>query len=224
MEERIIELIGKEKFAKIEKTKILLIGLGGVGGYAFESLVRSGFKRITVADFDTFEKTNMNRQIYATEDSLNQNKCIVAQKRALKINPTCQITTLTEKIIPEQITEKFLEYFDYILDACDDVLVKVALIKACKNAKKKLISCMGTANRTHPELLSITTLEKTTNDPLAKKLRDVFKKTSYLKTKVVWSSEVPVKQKKLGTLCPVPMSAGSLLCSYILNEILKEEN
>ena len=189
MEERIIELIGKKKFAKIEKTKILLIGLGGVGGYAFESLVRSGFKRITVADFDTFEKSNMNRQIYATEDSLNQNKCIVAQKRALKINPTCQITTLTEKIIPEQITEKFLEDFDYILDACDDVLVKVALIKACKNAKKKLISCMGTANRTHPELLSITTLEKTTNDPLAKKLRDVFKKTSYLKTKVVWSSE-----------------------------------
>lgn len=77
---------------------------------------------------------------------------------------------------------------------------------------------MGTANRTHPELLSITTLEKTTNDPLAKKLRNILKNTNYLKTKVVWSSEIPVKQKKLGTLCPVPMSAGSLLASFVIND------
>lgn len=218
MNERTTLLLGAEKMAKIEQAKILLIGLGGVGGYAFEALVRSGFLHITICDFDVFEESNLNRQIYATQESLGISKAYVSKKRALEINPTCQITTLTGKIIPEQITKEFLADFDYILDACDDVPVKVALIKACKTNGKKFISCMGTANRTHPELLSITTLEKTTNDPLAKKLRNILKNTNYLKTKVVWSSEIPVKQKKLGTLCPVPMSAGSLLASFVIND------
>ena len=222
MEERIIELIGKEKFAKIEKTKILLIGLGGVGGYAFESLVRSGFKRITVADFDTFEKTNMNRQIYATEDSLNQNKCIVAQKRALKINPTCQITTLTEKIIPEQITEKFLEDFDYILDACDDVLVKVALIKACKNAKKKLISCMGTGNKLDASKFEITDITKTSVCPLAKVIRKELKRLNINHLKVLYSKEEPIKVtgSSPASISFVPSVAGLLIAGKVVQDLI----
>ena len=144
----------------------------------------------------------------------------MALQRAHDINPNAQIKFFEEKLTEEKITNDFINDYDYIIDACDDKTVKIALIKVCGIAKKKLISCMGTANRTHPELLEITTLEKTANDPLAKKIRSAFKNSSFLKTKVVWSREVPIKQKKLGTICSVPMSAGSLLVSFIINDFL----
>ncbi len=220
MNERILDLLGEEKFQKIQNCSVLLIGLGGVGGYAFEALIRSGFKNITIVDFDKFEESNLNRQIYALQKTIGKSKCEVALQRAHDINPNAQIKFFEEKLTEEKITNDFINDYDYIIDACDDGTVKIALIKVCGIAKKKLISCMGTANRTHPELLEITTLEKTANDPLAKKIRSAFKNSSFLKTKVVWSGEVPIKQKKLGTICSVPMSAGSLLASFVINDLV----
>ena len=220
MNERILDLLGEEKFQKIQNCSVLLIGLGGVGGYAFEALIRSGFKNITIVDFDKFEESNLNRQIYALQQTIGKSKCEVALQRTHDINPNAQIKFFEEKLTEEKITNDFINDYDYIIDACDDGTVKIALIKVCGIAKKKLISCMGTANRTHPELLEITTLEKTANDPLAKKIRSAFKNSSFLKTKVVWSREVPIKQKKLGTICSVPMSAGSLLASFIINDLV----
>ena len=220
MNERILDLLGEEKFQKIQNCSVLLIGLGGVGGYAFEALIRSGFKNITIVDFDKFEESNLNRQIYALRQTIGKSKCEVALQRTHDINPNAQIKFFEEKLTEEKITNDFINDYDYIIDACDDGTVKIALIKVCGIAKKKLISCMGTANRTHPELLEITTLEKTANDPLAKKIRSAFKNSSFLKTKVVWSREVPIKQKKLGTICSVPMSAGSLLASFVINDLV----
>ena len=220
MNERILDLLGEEKFQKIQNCSVLLIGLGGVGGYAFEALIRSGFKNITIVDFDKFEESNLNRQIYALQQTIGKSKCEVALQRTHDINPNAQIKFFEEKLTEEKITNDFINDYDYIIDACDDGTVKIALIKVCGIAKKKLISCMGTANRTHPELLEITTLEKTANDPLAKKIRSAFKNSSFLKTKVVWSGEVPIKQKKLGTICSVPMSAGSLLASFVINDLV----
>lgn len=220
MNERILDLLGEEKFQKIQNCSVLLIGLGGVGGYAFEALIRSGFKNITIVDFDKFEESNLNRQIYALQQTIGKSKCEVALQRTHDINPNAQIKFFEEKLTEEKITNDFINDYDYIIDACDDGTVKIALIKVCGIAKKKLISCMGTANRTHPELLEITTLEKTANDPLAKKIRSAFKNSSFLKTKVVWSREVPIKQKKLGTICSVPMSAGSLLASFVINDLV----
>ena len=224
MNERIIDYIGEENFQKIQKTNVLLIGLGGVGGYAFESLIRSGLKFITVIDFDTFESSNINRQIYATMDTLNQNKAQIAAFRALKINSEAKITSLNKKLCKEDVTEEFVTNYDYIVDACDDVSVKVQLMKVCSVYHVKLISCMGTANRICPEMLEITSLKKTFNDPLAKKIRSLLKRDSKaLQTKVIWSREVPKKQQKLGTLCMVPMSAGSLLSSFVIRDILNTE-
>ena len=224
MNERIIDYIGEENFRKIENAKVLLIGLGGVGGYTFEVLVRSGIKFITVIDFDIFENSNFNRQIYATIDTLNKNKAQIAALRASKINPEAKITCLDKKLSQDDITKEFVTEYDYILDACDDTLVKVELMKVCALYHVKLISCMGTANRMCPEMLEITSLKKTFNDPLAKKIRMLLKGNSKaLQTKVVWSREVPKKQKKLGTLCMTPMSAGSLLASFVIRDILETE-
>ena len=224
MNERIIDYIGEENFRKIANAKVLLIGLGGVGGYTFEALVRSGIKFITVIDFDTFENSNFNRQIYATIDSLNKNKAQIVALRALKINPEAKITCLDKKLCENDITKEFVTEYDYILDACDDTLVKVELMKACALYHVKLISCMGTANRMCPEMLEITTLKKTYNDPLAKKIRTLLKGDfKALQTKVVWSMETPKKQRKLGTLCMIPMSAGSLLASFVIRDIIKTE-
>ena len=219
MNERILDLLGEEKLKKIQNCNVLLIGLGGVGGYAFEALVRSGFEHITIVDFDTFEESNLNRQIYALQKTLGKSKCEVAFLRAHEINPNVIIQIINERLTKDKITKDFLSSFDFVIDACDDVMVKIALFEQCSFSKKKFISCMGTANRTHPEFLEITTLDKTYNDPLAKKIRNSFKNSSILKAKVVWSREVPVKQKKLGTICSVPMSAGSLLASFVINNL-----
>ena len=219
MNERTTLLLGAEKIAKIEQAKILLIGLGGVGGYAFEALVRSGFLHITICDFDVFEESNLNRQIYATQESLGISKAHVSKKRALEINPKVEVETILEKIKKEDITSEFLKQFTFVIDACDDVEVKKSLFFNCAKEKIPFISCLGTANKTHPEELRIGKLKDTFNDPLAKKLRVYFKGSSVLNTNVVWSKEMPKKDKKLGTVCSVPMSAGSMLTSFVINHL-----
>ncbi len=221
MEDRILKMITKDSLDKIKNTRILLIGLGGVGGYAFEALVRSCFCDITVIDGDIIEESNLNRQILATTESIGNQKVLEAVERAKIINPSCQVEPIFLFLQESDITEKFLASYDYIIDACDTVSIKVMLIRMCTKLSKKLISCTGTANKVSPQLLEVVSLGNTTGDPLARVLRNILKKErKCLKTMVVSSKEVPLKQKELGTLCPVPMAAGSLLVSYILNDIL----
>ena len=129
MEERIIDLIGIDNYEKLAKQNILIIGLGGVGGYAFEALLRSGIRHMTIVDFDHFEKSNLNRQIYALQQTIGQKKCQVALQRATDINPEAQIKIIEEKWTAASITNELLKDYDYIIDACDDVSVKIALIK-----------------------------------------------------------------------------------------------
>ena len=195
MNERIIDYIGEENFRKIANAKVLLIGLGGVGGYTFEALVRSGIKFITVIDFDTFENSNFNRQIYATIDSLNKNKAQIAALRASKINPEAKITCLEKKLSQDDITKEFVTEYDYILDACDDTLVKVELMKVCALYHVKLISCMGTGNKLDPTQFKITDIYKTKNCPLCKVMRYELRKRGVKKLKVVFSEEMPKKPK-----------------------------
>ncbi len=214
-----LELLLHENLDKIAKVNVLLIGLGGVGGYTLEVLVRSGFINITVIDKDNFELTNINRQILANSSNLNKEKVIEAKNRALLINPNCKIKALKIALNEDNINEVVGGY-DYVIDACDDTKTKIALIKYAKDNKIKLISCMGTANRLNPLELTTTSLEKTSNDPLAKKIRTSLPK-KYLNTKVVWSREVPIKNKGLGTICYVPMMAGALLAKYVIEDIIK---
>ncbi len=219
MFERLELLIGND-IAKLKKANILLIGIGGVGGYVFECFIRSGIEHITVIDYDQFEITNLNRQILATKETLNKNKTDIALARAKLINPNCHIKRVNMALKEENIKELINNSFDYIIDACDDVLTKISLIKYAKDHNLKLISCMGTANKKNPLLFKITNLEQTYNDPLAKKIRTSLPKR-YLNTKVLWSSETPLIKGSLGTFCAIPMTAGAIISQYVINELLK---
>lgn len=217
MDTRLKILIGDD-FNKLTKVKVLIVGIGGVGGYVLECLIRSGIKNITVMDPDKVEITNLNRQILAT-NNINEAKVISAQKRALSINPDCKIEAIQQKLTIDNID--IINEYDYVIDACDDVQAKVSLIIESKEKKINLISCLGTANRFQPMAFKITTLDKTYHDPLAKKIKNKLPK-KYWHTKVVWSEEYPIKRKELGTICPVPMGAGSLLAMSVLNDIINQ--
>lgn len=223
MFDRIIKVISMEQFQALQQSNILIIGIGGVGGYALECLVRSGVKNITICDFDVIEESNINRQIIANSNNIGELKANEAFKRMQEINPNSHITIHTEKITTEAIPE-LISSFDVVIDACDDTIIKAELICYTKDHNIPLISCMGTANRIHPEKLTIQKLSETKNDPLAKKLRNLLRKKGekYLNTFTVCSSEEPIKTKNLGTICPVPMTAGALLASYTIQYLIQK--
>lgn len=223
MFERMISLIGKDKFSKLQTTNVLVIGIGGVGGYALEALARSGIMNISIIDYDKIEITNLNRQIISSNDNIGLNKVDVAKERVLKINPDLKIAIFNENLSEENIDYILENKYDYIIDACDTIDTKVLIIEKSLKYKFKLISCMGTANKTNPALLSITELSKTSNDPIAKILRKKVKELKInKKISVVSSTETPIANKNLGTNSYIPGIAGLLCASYVINDITKK--
>ena len=218
-------IINKEKIEKIKNKNILLIGLGGVGGYTFETLVRSGVENITIVDGDTFEQSNLNRQILSLNSTLNKNKTDVAEERAKDINPDIKIKKITKVLTKENINEINFKEYDYVIDACDTMAIKKELIKITVQNNIKFIASMGTGNKMKPELLKITTLDKTEYDPIAKILRKYVKEEKInKKITVVASTEKPKKTttQTIGSNAFVPATAGLLLTSYVINDIVGE--
>lgn len=225
MFDRLVKLIGEKNLEAIQKKKILLIGVGGVGSYALEALVRNGFTNITIVDYDKIEITNLNRQLITNFENIGHSKVIEGLLRAKKINPDILIDGVEKRLKAEEIAELLNLDFDYIIDACDDIDIKFALMEKSLHYKYKLISSMGTAKKLDPTKLEITTLDKTFNDPLAKILRKKVKEANINKKfMVVSSQEVPKDIKELGTANLVPSVAGLLCVSYIFNDIIKEFN
>lgn len=224
MFERLIGLIGEEKLKEIERKKILLIGVGGVGSYALEALIRNGFYDITIVDFDTIDLSNLNRQLITDSTNIGKYKVDEAKKRALLINPNINIQTINEKLNKENLRNLLNQNFDYIIDACDTLDVKFALMENSIHYSYKLISSMGTAKKTDPTKLEITTLDKTNNDPIARLLRNKVRKAHInKKIYVVSSTEVPKQINMLGTANLVPSVAGLLCVSFIFNDIIKNK-
>ena len=222
MFERLIGLIGEEKLKEIERKKILLIGVGGVGSYALEALIRNGFYDITIVDFDTIDLSNLNRQLITDSTNIGKYKVDEAKKRALLINPNINIQAINEKLNKEKLRKLLNQNFDYIIDACDTLDVKFALMENSLHYSYKLISSMGTAKKTDPTKLEITTLDKTNNDPIARLLRNKVRKAHInKKIYVVSSTEVPKQINMLGTANLVPSVAGLLCVSFIFNDIIK---
>ncbi len=224
MFERLIGLIGEEKLKEIERKKILLIGVGGVGSYALEALIRNGFYDITIVDFDTIDLSNLNRQLITDSTNIGKYKVDEAKKRALLINPNINIQAINEKLNKEKLRKLLNQNFDYIIDACDTLDVKFALMENSLHYSYKLISSMGTAKKTDPTKLEITTLDKTNNDPIARLLRNKVRKAHInKKIYVVSSTEVPKQINMLGTANLVPSVAGLLCVSFIFNDIIKNK-
>lgn len=223
--DRLIKVIGESNFEKLTKTHVLLVGLGGVGGACFDSLVRSGIGNISVCDFDVFEETNLNRQLLSNVDTIGLKKVDVANDYAKKINDICNIVSIYNKLTRDNINDIIPSNINYIIDACDDINVKVALVKYAIENNIKIISSMGTGNKLKPELLEITNIWKTNYDPLAKKMRSLLKKENIsYKLPVVSSRETPIKNGNyVGSFAPVVNTAGLLLASYVLNDIINKK-
>lgn len=219
--ERTIGLIGEDKFLKLQKAHVLVSGIGGVGGTVVEALVRSGIGNITIVDFDSVSDTNINRQILFTSEDIGKNKVDVALERLKKINPECHI-----KIVNKKIDEEFalIDKYDYIIDAIDDVKGKKTLAKLASINKIPIIISLGMANKLDPSKVRITRLDKTTDDPLARKIRYEYKKEG-IDTKsiiTVNSIETPITDgNKLNSMMIVPSTAGLQLASYVIQELIK---
>lgn len=221
MYERIIKLIGEDNFEKIKNTKILLVGVGGVGGFAFESLIRSGFQDITIIDKDIVEISNLNRQLVANLNTIGMNKVDVAKNIASNINENIKIKAINEFLTKDNINELDKD-FDFIIDACDTLNTKLELIRFASINNIKIISSMGVGNRIDASKIKISRLDKTSNDPLAKRLRKLVKDNKLnSKIPVVYSEEIPYKKGEVNSMVTSPGIAGILLVNYIINEIIK---
>ena len=220
MFDRLELLIGKENIEKISKINVLIVGIGGVGGTALEALVRSGVKNITIIDKDVFSESNLNRQILSTRDSIGLYKVDVGINRCKSINPDVNITGLKINLDEKNVNE--LEYFDYIIDACDDINAKLALMQYANKNNINLISSMGTGKRLNPSNVIITRLDKTSNDPLAKKMRyEARKRGLKLNIPVVCSKEEPINNDRIiASSIFVPSTAGLMLAYYIIEKVI----
>lgn len=222
MFDRLELLIGKENIEKISKINVLIVGIGGVGGTALEALVRSGVKNITIIDKDVFSESNLNRQILSTRDSIGLYKVDVGINRCKSINPDVNITGLKVNLDEKNVNE--LEYFDYIIDACDDINAKLALMQYANKNNINLISSMGTGKRLNPSNVIITRLDKTSNDPLAKKMRyEARKRGLKLNIPVVCSKEEPINNDRIiASSIFVPSTAGLMLAYYIIEKVIND--
>ncbi len=218
-------LVGSKNIEKISNTKVLVLGLGGVGSYALEAIVRSGVGSVVIVDYDKIDITNLNRQLMTNHNNIGRLKTEVWKERIKDINPNCNVEIVTKKLTKEDVYELFKYQINYVIDACDTLEVKKELILACHKNKVKLISSMGTGNKFDPLRLKIMDIRKTSYDPLAKKIRKfvVDNKINY-KVNVVCSDELPLKvSNPIGSTAFVPATSGLLCASFVINNILKEK-
>ncbi len=219
-----LELLVNDKIKLIKNLHVLVLGLGGVGGYALESIVRSGIKEVTIVDADRIDISNLNRQIIATTKNIGQFKTDAFEKRLKDINPNLIVNKITKYINEENLPSLFVKKIDYVIDCCDTIKTKQALISYCTKNKIKLISCMGTGNKLHPDRLKIMKLKDTSYDPVAKKLRKFVKDNKIKEDIFVVCSDEEKVIKQIDTIPSnsfVPATAGLLCTSYIINDIVK---
>ena len=212
MKERLINLFGENNLEKIKNAHILLVGIGGVGSFCFETLIRCGVENITVIDFDTYEESNQNRQL-GSHGNIGRIKVDVLKERYPKVTPICV------KITPEWIDNFDFSSYDYILDAIDDVTPKVHLIK---KHFTKIISTGGGAKRIDPTKIEYKSIWETYNDKFIKKVREELKKQGFKKKfKVIFSTEVPLCIDK-GSFEGVTASFGLMMASVTIQKIVKK--
>ena len=223
MFERLSALVSSKELNIIYKSKILLVGVGGVGGFAFEALIRSGFKNITLIDGDIIALSNLNRQIISNMTNIGQDKVNVAKNRALAINKDLNIEEHKVYLTKENFNLYINEAYDYIIDACDDIDIKIALIKYAHTHNIKIITCLGTGKKLDATSLEITKLNKTFNDPLAKKLRYLLRQENIdLNIPVVFSKEASIDTKNvIGSAIFVPGVAGLLMANKVFLDLIK---
>lgn len=215
---RIEILVTQEKMRNLKKKKVLVCGVGGVGSFVAEALVRSGIKNITICDFDVIDETNLNRQLMTTKDNIGEAKVDVLKKRLESISDAKVVT------INKFIDESFkLNKYDYVVDCIDSLSSKFELVKKAHALNIPILSSLGTAKRLTCENIKRTTLDKTKNDPLAKAFRNLVKKNNYKKKiNVVYVDSPAIKCKELSSSIFTVGSAGLFIASEVFNDLIKK--
>ena len=225
---REIKLIGQENFEKLKNSKILLFGIGGVGGYVLESLARSGVENITIVDFDTVSESNLNRQIIALKTTIGKHKVDVAKERVNNINLNCNVKAIKEKLTKENIDSFNFKNYDFVIDAIDMVTSKLLIIEKAKKENVEVISCMGTGNKLDATKLQICDISKTNYCPLAKVMRKELKNRGIYQLNVVFSTEQPKrfdeKQRKVtpASIAYVPAVAGLYISQFVIKKLMEK--
>lgn len=214
-------LIGSAGVEKLKNSNVIIFGIGGVGGYACEMLVRAGVGNLTIVDFDNVDITNINRQILALNSNVGEPKVSAMQKRILDINPAINLKIINDKVCAENVNELLSCNYDFVIDAIDNVTNKIDLIVAAHELKLNIISAMGAGNRTQIPQFEVCDLYKTYNDGLAKILRKKLKEKGVLKHNVVFSkNDATPCGNQIGSISYYPAMCGCVLSGYVINELL----
>lgn len=201
-------ILGSEAMKKLFAARVAVFGIGGVGGYAVEALVRSGVGAIELIDSDKISLTNLNRQIYATRKTVGQYKTDAAEERIREINPDCSVVSHKIFYTPEIASEFDFKKYDYVIDAIDTVSGKISVIEESVRAGVPVISSMGAGNKTNPAAFEVADIYETSVCPLARVMRYELKRRGIKKLKVVYSKEKPIMpDASLEALCRESESA-----------------
>ncbi len=221
-------LLGEDAITKLNNSTVAVFGIGGVGSYTFEALVRGGVGTLFIFDGDTVSETNINRQLIATHKTIGLDKTQVAETRAYEINPHVKIYAQKLFLNAENADSIDFSQFDYVVDAIDTVSSKLLLIEKAKAANVPVISCMGAGNKLDPTRFEVADISKTSVCPLAKVMRYELKKRNIKKVKVIYSKEEPIKHgltengKPLpGSVSFVPSVAGLIIAGEVIKDLSK---
>jgi tRNA A37 threonylcarbamoyladenosine dehydratase len=223
MLERMELLVNNDVINKLKSIKVLIVGIGGVGGACFEALVRLGVTNITVVDNDTFSLSNLNRQLLSNRSNIGNSKVKEAYLRAININPDINVEYYETFLTEANINDIDFTYIDYIIDCCDTMTTKLLLVKKALEYDIKIISSMGTGNRLDATKLEITNIWKTDNDPVARVMRKLLRDNDIkYKLPVLISGEIPIKvdSRTPGSVSFVPNVAGFYIANYVFNDII----
>ena len=215
-------LIGEEGVKRLAGAKVILFGVGGVGGFAAEALARAGVGHITLVDHDTVSLTNLNRQIIATHSTIGRPKVEVMAERIRDIDPTITVEPVQLFYLPETADRFDFSDYDYVIDAVDNVTAKIQIILRAKEAGVKVISSMGTGNKMDASGFEIADLSKTSVCPLARVMRRELKKRGVEHVKVLYSKVLPtnVQNNPPGSISFVPSVAGLLIAGEVIRDLL----
>lgn len=220
---RTISLIGEQNFCNINNKKVMVLGIGGVGGYVCEALARAGVQNFVLIDHDVVSKSNINRQIIALYSTIGKNKVDVMKERILDINPKAEVDARCEFLTKESI-ENLTFDVDFVIDCIDNITAKITLALESEKKGFNLISCMGTGNKMYPELFEIEDIYKTSVCPLAKVMRKELKSLNVKKLTVLYSKEEPIKSGQERTPASIsftPSIAGLRIAEYVIKEYIK---
>ena len=227
-------LLGTEAVEKLQRARVAVFGIGGVGGYTVEALVRSGIGAIDLIDHDTVSVSNINRQILATHSTVGLPKVEAAKRRILDINPACVVRTHPVFYTPETAEGFDFREYDYVVDAIDTVTGKLQLVQAAMAAETPIICCMGTGNKLDASAFEVSDISKTTMCPLARIMRKELGKRGIKHLKVVYSKEEALtptgweeeaaalgKRQIPGSVAFVPGAAGLILAGEVIKDLAK---